>query len=87
MRNKVIEKLKQYNQEHLLQFENELTDEEKRGLYQQILETDFSYLSKMNEKIIKDNMEIEPIPSLKYTEISNQISQLESVGIKSIQNN
>lgn len=87
MRNKVIEKLKQYNQEHLLQFENELTDEEKSCLYQQILETDFSYLSKMNEKIIKDNIEIEPIPSLKYTEISNQISQLESVGIKSIQNN
>ena len=87
MRTQVIEKLKKYNQEHLLQFEDELSDEEKNSLYQQILDTDFSYLSKMNEKVIKEDIAIDPIPSLKYTEISDYMADLEQVGIKAIQNN
>ena len=34
----ILEKLKKYNQEHLLRFENELTNEQKQKLYNQINE-------------------------------------------------
>ena len=42
----VTEKLNKYNQQHLLRFENELTNEQKEQLYTQIEELDFSIFSK-----------------------------------------
>ena len=38
----IKDKLKKYNQEHLLKFENELSNNEKDALYNQIEEIDFS---------------------------------------------
>ena len=45
-----IEKLIKYNQQHLLKFENELTESEKQALHSQIKSLDFSYLEELNKR-------------------------------------
>lgn len=86
MRNKVIEKLKKYNQEHLLQFEDELTEEEKLSLYKQILETDFDYLSQLNKEESINKPVITPIDALKTPEIELYNEEFERSGITVLQN-
>jgi len=44
-----IQKLTKYKQEHLLYFENELNNEEKATLHNQIENLDFSYLDELKE--------------------------------------
>lgn len=44
MYEEVIEKLEKYNQEHLLEFYNELNENEKRDLLSQISKIDFEYI-------------------------------------------
>ncbi len=86
MRNKVIAKLKKYNQEHLLQFENDLDNKEKEELYTQILETDFDYLSHLNANETKQDSKITPIDALKVPEIDEYKQDFEKVGNKALQN-
>jgi len=45
----VIKKLKENNQEHLLKYKNELTQDELNSLLNQIKITDFSYLEDFKE--------------------------------------
>ena len=47
MYDKVLEKLKKYNQEHLLEFYNELNEEEKKDLLSQISKIDFEYIERL----------------------------------------
>ena len=49
----VEEKLKKYNQTHLLKFEEELTEQERLELYNQIEELDFSYLNELNTNFVE----------------------------------
>ena len=60
--------LTKYNQEHLLQFYNELTDEQKDFLIHQILSIKFDEILRLYEKskfdVYDSTEEIEPI---KYT--------------------
>ena len=61
----VKEKLTKYNQEHLLKFYNELTDEEKGNLLEDILKIDFEQVQNLFEETKKKdkfkNDIIEPI--------------------------
>lgn len=86
MREKVIEKLKKYNQEHLLEFENELSDTEKQELYSQILDLNFDYLYSLDENNEKTDIDISPIPSLKFTEIQDDIQRLTQIGLDALKN-
>lgn len=79
--------LKKYNQEHLLNFYDELTDEEKNLLTTQILNIDFKQIldlyesSKIHKVISQDS--IEPLP---YT-IKKSLSTKESAYYEQIGNN
>ena len=44
-----LEKVKKYNQEHLLKYKDELSDDEFSELIKQIDNTDFSYLDELNQ--------------------------------------
>ena len=82
----IKEKLKKYNQEHLLAFENELTESEKASLYNQIENLDFSYLDQLNSpKTLQEDI-IEPIKALTIEEITANKEKFEKIGIKSLKN-
>ena len=49
-REQIIEKLALYGQEHLLRYEDELSEKEKEAFYQQIMDTDFDLLKKLGQK-------------------------------------
>lgn len=79
-------KLNRYEQEHLLNYESELSTEEKLELYAQINNTDFSYIDELSkEKVLKDE-KIEPIAALTVDEIKKNSLQFEKVGIKALEN-
>lgn len=80
----VKEKLKKYNQEHLLKYYDELSDEKKEMLLAQIEATDFDVLSQIKNK---DNIKrgvISPIKSMELDEINLHIEQYRRSGIDSI---
>ena len=82
----IKEKLKKYNQEHLLAFENELTESEKASLYNQIENLDFSYLDQLNSpKTLQEDI-IEPIKALTIEKITANKEEFEKIGIKSLKN-
>ena len=63
--NTVREILKKYNQEHLLQFYSELTENQKSDLLNQILDIDFEQILHLYEKskldVLDSTEEIEPL--------------------------
>jgi UDP-N-acetylglucosamine/UDP-N-acetylgalactosamine diphosphorylase len=64
----VIDILKKYKQEHLLQFYNQLNKDEKAALIDEILETDFDLIQNNYDKIIIKNsnineMQLKPLKS------------------------
>lgn len=78
----IKEKLNFYNQQHLLQFECDLTKEEKLKLYNQIERLDFSYLEELqkNKKYV-DNI-ISPISILTNEEICKQQLTFAEIGLE-----
>ena len=83
--------LKKYNQEHLLRFENELTDKEKAELKEQIANIDFEKISKLYEEIKSENEfkedKIEPMPYIDKKKLSyEEKNRLEEIGAKIISN-
>ncbi len=81
----VKELLKQYNQEHLLSYESELTDSEKDVLYKQILDIDWNFLESLNKSSSTDISTIEPISALSIDDIMSKENIYKSTGIKAIQ--
>lgn len=82
----VTYKLNKYNQNQLLRFENEITNDEKNELFSQINGTDFSYLDELNKKEQKKEVTITPIGAMTVKDIDAQKAQFEAIGIKAIQN-
>lgn len=85
----VKEILEKYNQKHLIQFYNELTESQKSDLLNQILKINFEeilslYSSSMQE-VFNSTEEIEPLP---YTDKSilpnSKLKQLHTIGAKAI---
>ena len=80
----IKEKLKKYNQEHLLKFEYELTNTEKKNLYNQIESLDFSYIDHLNDPQTLQEDIIEPIKALNIDEINANKEQFKKIGIEAL---
>lgn len=84
--------LKKYNQEHLLYFYDELSEEEKNILINQILNIDFEkiinlYLNSKKNKILSD-IEISPLPHLEKDKlIDKELDYYTQIGESVIKNN
>jgi len=79
------EKLQKYNQKHLLNFEEGLTEDEKQQLYNQIEGLDFSYIEEIG-KNIEFKGEITPIKAMKVEEIKDKAQEFENIGLDAIRN-
>ena len=80
----VIEKLKKYNQEHLLKFENELNEEEKADLYEQISNLDFEYLNELSKQQESNSCEITPIKAMTINDINDKKEEFRNIGIEAL---
>lgn len=80
-----LEKLKAYNQEHILKYYDELKDYEKEELLNQIKDTDFEVISKCHEenKINKKGT-ITPLSAMQIKEINNRRDEFYKVGMSAI---
>ena len=84
--------LKKYNQEHLLNFYDSLTDEEKDILIRQILSIDFDEIFSLYDKSMTDNFsltqKVTPLPYIdKYSISEHDIKLYKSIGEEIIKNN
>ena len=79
-----FEKLKAYNQEHLLQFEDELTKNQKQELHNQISKLDFSYLNELKNPTPAQSAKITPIKAMTVSEIENQADYFNEIGLKAL---
>ena len=73
---RVKEILKKYNQEHLLQFWDELSDSQKEFLLNQILSINFDEAHKLYEQgkidVLDSTTEIEPLPYMNKADFSQK---------------
>ena len=76
-----IQKLIKHNQEHLLNFENELTNEERENIHNQIENLDFSYLEELKKEQITANNKITPIKAMTINEITANKQNFENIGL------
>ena len=71
--------LKKYNQEHLLQFYDELTEDERELLIDQILSIDFDEILYLYEKskidVLDSTEEVEPLPYIIKSLIPNTLEK------------
>ena len=88
---KAKEKVKKYNQEHVLKFYDSLTEEKKQILINQILETDFDLLNQLYNKIGKEEKiecEITPIPYTDKAKLRvDELEKFREIGENVIKNN
>ena len=77
-----IQKLTNYKLEHLLQFEKELSNQEKENLHKQIESLDFSYLNELNSQQGNNKANITPIKAMTIAEIKKQKAEFEKVGLE-----
>lgn len=82
----IIEKLKKYNQEQLLEFEKDLNETEKLELHTQIQEIDFTYLEELNKTKNQTKDKITPIKAITVDEIAKQEAQFKEIGLKALKN-
>lgn len=86
---KVKEILSIYEQEHLLQFYDELSEQEKQQLLKQILSIDFDEILQLYEKskldILDSTEEVEPLPFMDKSKLSKkELSLYFHIGIEAI---
>lgn len=71
-----IEKLKKYNQEHVIEIMNSFTEEEKEAISEQILDMNFDTIKSLYDELSKDDSKfgnnIEPIHALRKEKISEE---------------
>ena len=80
-----LEKLKEYNQEHVLKYFDELNDDEKAELLQQIDDTDFSVLRLVNGGADEDKKgTISPLGAMQLDEIESRKDELSKIGLEAI---
>ena len=81
---KLLDKLKLYNQEHLLQYIDSLTDNETETLYKQIDNIDWSFLESLNKIKDSDTSVIQPINALSIEDIKLSADVYKHSGLKAI---
>lgn len=81
----VTNKLDKYGQQQLYRFYDELTDQEKKILDDQIMDMDFDLIEEsLNHKEEKARGEITPIPALTIDKIKEREEQYRQAGLKEI---
>ena len=80
------EKIKKYGQEHLLQYIDQLSDNEKQALIAQINEADFSLLDALTKDAndAASKGKISPLGALEIDEIQKRKAEFEAAGIDAI---
>ncbi len=86
---KNFDRLKEYGQEHLLRFYNELSQEEKKDLENQINEADFTLLDALknkdqNKQTDDNGGAISPLGALEIDQIKERKEEFEKIGIDAI---
>lgn len=85
MKEEIIKTLKEYSQEHILEYLPYLTEEEQKAIEQQIEEIDFNQLQQLYEKTKKEKQieekNIEHIPYVDKTKLEeSKRKELEEIG-------
>ena len=80
-----IEKLKKYNQEHIIKIMENFTNEEKEALASQVLDMNFDTIKSLYDELSKDDSRfgnnIEPIHALRKEKISDEeLKKIEELG-------
>ena len=83
---KCLEKLKKYNQEHLLKYKDELNKEQQKKLDEQIMSTDFSYLQYIGHEQEKSSATITPIEALTIKQIQENEQEYFNIGLNALKN-
>lgn len=83
----VHHKLQSINQEHILDYYDELTDSEKKELLKQINKLDFSVLEHLNKRENNTDECIESLKALEIPDIKEKEDIYKNIGIASIRNN
>ena len=84
--------LKKYNQEHLLYFYNDLSQEKQTKLVEQILNINFEKILTLYKNSLKQedisNIDISPIPHIEKTKLSSEeVDYYSKIGEAIIKNN
>ena len=77
-------KMSDIGQEHVFRFFDELSDIQKRTLLQQIAETDFSVLRRINHGAGDERGVFAPLAAMQRSEIEAREQELHDVGVKTI---
>ena len=84
IRDIIINKLRNYSQEHLLRFEESLTEEEKQHLYKQIEGLNFNYLQELTKVKQAEKSVITPIKAMTVDEIEARKAEFEQIGLEAL---
>lgn len=76
--------LKAKKQEHLLDYYNELTDEQKSVLLSQIEKTDFSVLDSIKDRAEKKTGKLSPADTLDIESVAKSKAQYEKIGLQAV---
>ncbi len=83
--NTALEKLKEYGQEHVLKYYDELNDDEKMEILQQVEETDFSVLRLVNGGASEETKGVvTPLGAMQLDEINARKDELSRIGLEAI---
>lgn len=82
-----FDRLKEYGQEHLLKYWDELSEKEKETLKQEINEADFELLSEIEKEESKDKNDqgdLAPLGAVEIAEIAKRKDEFEKIGLEAI---
>lgn len=81
----VYDKVKQYNQEHLLSFESELSDEQKMRLHEQIMQLDFDVVKNIEAGAgPAERGKISPLAAMDLEKIAANRAEYHKIGLDAI---
>lgn len=80
-----LEKLKEYGQEHILKYYDELSEDDKKALLEQVELTDFSVIEQGKSGEAARKGKISPLASLELDEIEANKENYKAIGMNAIQ--
>lgn len=84
-KNEALQKLKEHNQEHVMEGFDELTNEQKAQLLRQIEEIDWETIALVGKDKEESKGDIEPLGAVEISEIEERKEEFTDTGIKAIQ--
>ncbi len=84
MNTKLLDILTKYGQEHLLKYEEQLSQSEKEQLYSQISSIDWSFIDYLKLKKDKSESLIEPISAMSISDIEANKVHYQKIGVDAI---